>query len=250
MPTYNDYGIILKSFDLSETDKILNIYTKANGLVRAVAKGAKKTTSKVSGKVDQLFCSYFQFAKGKKLDTICDIEQVTSFPKLRSDPSRLFFGILFLDIVNSFAHEGESESTEIYDLLYFSLNELQTTSNPEFVTLTFILNFLSIHGFKPQFDTCVSCSKNIGKAEKDNRNRTNLKPKIGYAYSSTLGGLLCNECLNIEHKVIPGEVINLLTTATKSTNADLLRPLLKLLQDHLNARSKKEIKSFDLVFSL
>jgi len=53
MPTYNDFGIILSTSDLNEADKILNVYTKQNGLVRAVAKGARKLTSRFLGKVDR-----------------------------------------------------------------------------------------------------------------------------------------------------------------------------------------------------
>ena len=241
MPTYNDCGIVLKSFELSEADKIFNIYTRENGLVRAIGKNVRKAKSKIAGKVDQLSCSYFQFAKGKNLDIICDIEQITSFPKLRTNPLKIFYGILFLDIVNNFAHEGESDSHENYELLYSSLNELQTSENVELTSLRFISGFLSIHGFKPQLETCVACNSEIRNQKSEIRN---------FAYSSTLGGLLCKQCLHIDHKMIPKSTIDLLMAHGSTLNTEDIRPALKLLQDHLNARSKKEIKSFDLVFSL
>ena len=244
MPTYNDYGIVLKSYDFSEADKIFYIYTKENGLVKAIGKNIRKSKSKISGKVDQLSCSYFQFAKGKNLDVICDIEQITSFPKLRVDSSKIFYGILFLDIVNNFAHEGESDSQENYELLYSSLDELQFSENVELTSLRFISGFLSIHGFKPQLETCVACSKQIEFSN----------PQIMlFPYSSILGGLLCNDCLHINHKMIQKATIDLLQSLSPRPSVlstEDLRSTLKLLQDHLNARSKKEIKSFDLVFSL
>lgn len=245
MPTYNDCGIVLKSFDLAEADKIFNIYTKEHGLVRAVGKNVRKPKSKISGKVDQLSCSYFQFAKGRNLDIICDIEQITSFPKLRLSSSKIFYGILFLDIVNNFAHEGESESIENYELLYSGLDELQNSTNVELSALKFIYSFLSLHGFKPQLETCVACSSDVREQKAENRN---------LAYSSALGGLLCKECLHIDHKIIKKSTVDLLHSLSLSIecrpNAEDVRAALKLLQEHLNARAKKEIKSFDLVFSL
>jgi DNA repair protein RecO (recombination protein O) len=239
MPTYNDYGIVLKSFNLGERDEILNIYTKENGLVRAIAKGVKSQISKFKGKVEELSCSHFQFAKGKNLDIISEIEQITSFPKLRSNGVRLFYGLLFLEIVNSFAEEGESGSPEIYELLYSSLSELQESSNVELSSLNFILGFLSLHGFKPQFESCVACSRSI-----------TLSKGTRFPYSSILGGLLCLECSNIDHKMIDLTVLNVLNQPLEHGNNEDIRQALKILQEHLNTRAKKEIKSFDLVFSL
>ncbi len=261
MPTYNDYGIVLSSYNLAESDKILNIYTKENGLVRAIAKGVKKLKSRFTGKVDQLSCCYFHFAKGKNLDIVSDCSQVTNFPLLRSDLIRLTYGILFLEIVNSFAHEMESESTHIYDLLYNGLQELQKIDNPAQFSIEFILEFLSIHGLNPQLETCVSCSKEISFVE-------SIKD---YPYSYILGGLLCKECsgfidfapVNLEAiEILEGKILFYSKTKSKeqreSSTATLNKPILQekiypalnLLKEHINIRAKNKINSFDLVFSL
>ena len=151
MPTYSDYGIVLNSSAYSEADKIFSIYTRENGLVRAIGKGVRKTAGRFGGKLDQLSCCQFQFAKGKNLDVISECEQINSFPLLKKDLHRLTNGILFLEIVSNFAHEQESESTLVYDLLYGGLNELQHIENIDLFVIEFVLNFLLIHGFRPQF---------------------------------------------------------------------------------------------------
>ena len=243
MPTYNDSGIVLNSYNLQEADKILNIYTKENGLVRAVGKGLRKSTGRFGGKIDQLSCCYFQFARGKNLDVISDCEQINSFPRLRSDLIRLTYAILFVEIVSNFAHEKESESTYIYDLLYSGLNELQTIQEPDLFSVKFILNFLSIHGYKPQLETCVSCSLEI--------NRGN----IFYPYSTALGGLLCNQCADsIVNKSLSLNVLKILSMADKQSSncrtSEDIRFALDLLKEHVDIRAKNKIKSFDLVFAL
>ncbi len=246
MPTYNDYGIVLNSHDLGESDKILNIYTKENGLVRAVVKGVRKPTSKFSGKVDQLSCCYFHFAKGKNLDTVCDCEQINSFPSLRSNLTRLTNAVLFLEIVSNFAYEDEGDSHHVYDLLYESLNNLQVSNNPDLDSISFISEFLSLHGYKPQFKTCVHCSEDV---EGDIRSAQTVP------YSSILGGILCNECAKIiDHKEIKSDVVNILQQESKETrkqgSKQNIRLTLDLLREHIDIRAKNKIKSFDLVFLL
>ncbi len=249
MPTFNDYGIVLDSYNFSETDKILNIYTKGNGLVRAICKGVRKSKSRFSGKAGKLSCSYFHFAQGKSLNIISECEGINSFSKLRKDLTRLTYGILLLEVVSNFAHEEESESTEVYELLYKSLEELQTTDTPELFSINFLLEFLSIHGFSPQLETCVSCSKEV----RDKNLHTEK-----YSYSSILGGLLCKNCLNVEHKLVDSAVLKYLTNVVETlqwsvstaNDRENIRKALDLLKEHINLRAKNEINSFEMAFSL
>lgn len=238
MPTYNDYGIVLSSYNLLETDEILNIYTKENGLVRAIAKSVKKPNSRLGGKVDKLSCCYFQFAKGRNLDVISDCEQINGFPLLRSDLARLTYGILFIEVVSSFAHEQESESSRIYDLLYSSLKELESTSSPVLLSIKFITEFLFLHGFEPQFETCVACSKRV------------LMKEDHVSYSCALGGVLCNECaILVDHKLVDINVLETIKKCQAKNNEDL-HLALNLLREHIDMRAKNKVNSFDLVFSL
>ena len=249
MPTYSDYGIVLNSSAYSEADKIFSIYTRENGLVRAIGKGVRKTAGRFGGKLDQLSCCQFQFAKGKNLDVISECEQINSFPLLKKDLHRLTNGILFLEIVSNFAHEQESESTLVYDLLYGGLNELQHIENIDLFVIEFVLNFLLIHGFRPQFENCVSCSQEINKNKHEGM-------KV-YLYSSTLGGLLCHKCSQfIDCKQISVEVLDIL--CNKKSPADnsvlkyrgYLRQTQELLMEHLNVRGKNKIRAFEIVASL
>ena len=244
MPTFNDYGIILSHKRLQESDRVFNIYTREKGLVRAVGKSGKKQSNKFYGKLDQLSCCNFQFAKGKNLYTICEYEQINSFPQLRSDLSKLTNAVLILEIVNGFAHEDEIDSQHTYDLLYSSLDNLQESSNPDLNSINFISEFLSLHGYKPQLDTCVHCSETVG---------ADLVSALvdSYPYSSILGGILCSKCAEvIEHKQIEPDVINLLKSKIKSQNQGNIRLALDLLREHIDIRAKNKINSFDLVMSL
>lgn len=54
MQNFTTNAINLKSYNLSETDKIIVMYSKDKGIIKGVAKGAKKTTSKLGGRMDML----------------------------------------------------------------------------------------------------------------------------------------------------------------------------------------------------
>ena len=62
-------AINIKSYNLSESDKILLMYSRDKGLLRGVAKGAKKTKSKLGGRMDMLVANKLMLYKGKNLDT-------------------------------------------------------------------------------------------------------------------------------------------------------------------------------------
>ena len=57
-----------KSYDLSESDKIVVMYSKDRGLIKGVAKGVKKPKSKLGARMDMLVANTVMFHKGKNLD--------------------------------------------------------------------------------------------------------------------------------------------------------------------------------------
>ncbi|MFA6492884.1 MAG: DNA repair protein RecO, partial [Patescibacteria group bacterium] len=82
---YKTRGIILKRTNLNEADRILTIFTENNGRIKAVAKGIRKTLSKLAGHLE-LFClTDFVIAEGRNLDTITAAETQKCFINLRGD---------------------------------------------------------------------------------------------------------------------------------------------------------------------
>ncbi|MBR1681512.1 recombination protein O N-terminal domain-containing protein, partial [bacterium] len=67
-------AINLKSYNLSEADRIIVMYSKDHGLIRGVAKGVKKPKSKLGAMMDSLVANKFMLYNGKNLDKICQAE--------------------------------------------------------------------------------------------------------------------------------------------------------------------------------
>ena len=91
-------AINLKSYNLSESDKIVVMYSKEHGLMRGVAKGVKKTKSSLGARMDSLMANKIMLYKGKKMDTICQAETLNSFQKTRQDLDKLVYSSYISEI--------------------------------------------------------------------------------------------------------------------------------------------------------
>ena len=72
-------SINLKSYPLNENDKIIVMYSKEYGLMRAVAKGIKKSKSKLGASMDMMVANKILLSQGKNLDIICQAQGLNSF---------------------------------------------------------------------------------------------------------------------------------------------------------------------------
>lgn len=68
--SYRDAAIVLRTQNLGEADRIITALTSANGLVRAVAKGVRRTSSKFGATVEPFMVADVQFVHGRSLDIV------------------------------------------------------------------------------------------------------------------------------------------------------------------------------------
>ena len=122
-------AINLKSYNLSESDKIIVMYSKDKGLIRGVAKGVKKPKSKLGARMDMLVANKIMLHKGKNLDTICQADVLNTFNKTRNDLDKIFYSMYVTEVVNNFGLEEDPGAAEIYDILYKALNSISEAKN-------------------------------------------------------------------------------------------------------------------------
>jgi DNA repair protein RecO (recombination protein O) len=70
---YNTEAIALKKTQLGEADCIVTLYTPYLGKLRAVAKGARRSKSKLGGHIEPLCYSKMLLARGQNLDIILSL---------------------------------------------------------------------------------------------------------------------------------------------------------------------------------
>jgi len=156
--------IVLRSYDLADADKIAVLLTADHGIVRAVAKGAKRLKSKFGSGLEPLSrvnAAYFQ-RETQELVTLDKVEVIESAFDLVSSPELLTEFSYLIDILIACV-PAEDPDPAMYRMVATSL--LTVRKRPETidaVSLYFEAWLLRLSGFFPSWDTCSICKLQIG----------------------------------------------------------------------------------------
>lgn len=181
-------AINLKSYNLSESDKIIVMYSKDKGLIRGVAKGVKKPKSKLGARMDLLVANTLMLHKGKNLDTICQAEVLNTFNKTRQNIDKIFYSMYVTEVVNNFGLEEDPSSETIYNLLYKTLNTIsssQTKVEILIAVIKFQLKMMIETGFSIELESCLCCHSKINEET--------------MYFVPNLGGIICKDCAEKVH---------------------------------------------------
>lgn len=171
-------GIILKRTNLGEADRIVTIFTDKFGKIKVVAKGVRKTLSKMAGHLEPFCLTSFQIAQGRNLDVITSAVVEKCFFGLRSNLEKTNVCFYMAEIVDKMVEESVPHE-EIFDLLDSAFSHANELISPLLISY-FEINFLSEMGFKPELYECVSCQTKIVAGSNN--------------FDFDRGGLVCVEC--------------------------------------------------------
>src|ERR1700722_7634980 len=191
MHSYTATGIVLHRTLLGETDKILTLYTREHGKIPAGAKGARKSTSRISGATELFTTTRFLIARGRSLDVVSQCEIVNSFPNLRLDLERLARATYLCELLDRMTLDRDSSACEeLHDLTVAALSLLQRAQlYPDGVVHAYELHLLFELGYAPVLDRCARCHKIL-----DNRTA---------AFSAAQGGVLCERDRDLARDAVP-----------------------------------------------
>lgn len=199
MPSYKAKAIILKSYKLGESDKIIKMYSQENGIISAVAKGARKVRSRFGGGLELFSLIDLEIAKGRNLDIITQIDILKSFKNISFDFYKYIFCELIGNIVLKTQPEGEA-STPLFKLLYVCFSEIDSLDIEDIKSLKKIMcffeaKFMKIIGYRPLLKNCCICNQGMNDLYSFH------KKKI--SFSIKFGGILCSKCSDsIENRVV------------------------------------------------
>lgn len=179
---YRTEGIVLKSIEYRDADKIVTIYTKNYGKIQAIAKGVRKTKSKFGSSLEILTYAIFLIYKGKNIDIVSQTEILESFFTASKEIVKFAFASNCIEIINKISEEGEV-NLSIFFLLKEVLHHLKEAKDPKLLNLSFKWQTLAILGYKPSLNRCCICNSKI----------ENQKEMF---FSIDEGGVICNKCLS------------------------------------------------------
>ncbi len=157
-------AVILKRTDVGEADRLLTLFTAERGKLRAVAKGARKPSSRKTGHVELFNHVSLLIAVGRELDIITQADTLEPFQSLRRDLDRLSYAYYFAELVDRFTEEGE-ENRVVYELILNGLRWLEQTGHLERSARYFELQLLDALGYRPELYYCINCRAQVEPEE-------------------------------------------------------------------------------------
>jgi DNA repair protein RecO len=148
-------GIVLSRVNYQDADRILTVVTPNNGKLSLLAKGIRRSKSKLAGSVELLSTTQITFLPGKGgLGTLISARLIKHYGNIVKVLDRTQLAYQLLKLVNDSTQEEAVE--EIYDLLTKSLELLDDLSiDINLVKVWFGLNFLNVMGHVPDLDTSL-----------------------------------------------------------------------------------------------
>ncbi len=172
-------AIVLRHLDWGEADRLIWLFTREYGKLRAVAKGVRKARSRKAGHLEPLTRVNLMLARGKEIPLITQAETLDAYLPLREDLIRMTCGLYMVELLDRFSYE-EGANLPIFTLLADSLWRLNQGLDQDLVARYYEIRLLDHLGFRPQLFTCAQCGEEI-------------KPENQY-FSALQGGVLCPKC--------------------------------------------------------
>ncbi|HEY2846485.1 MAG TPA: DNA repair protein RecO [Pyrinomonadaceae bacterium] len=170
MPLIETESIVLKSYNLAEADRIVVLLTHDHGVVRGVAKGAKRLKSRFGSGLEpfsEVRATYFQ-KDNIELVSLQRTDLIRSNFAVASEPDFLqkfsYLGDLLISFLpphdpNEKAYRMVRASIDAAGLSVASLNA---------VGVYFELWLLKLAGYLPDWSRCDSCGRGFEETEEAN----------------------------------------------------------------------------------
>jgi DNA repair protein RecO (recombination protein O) len=194
MPLYSDEAIVLRTRKLAEADRIITLLTRQHGVVRAVAKGVRRTSSRFGSRLEPFTHVDLQLAQGRNLDVITQAVTIAPYgDPISADYDRYTAASEMHETAERVVAEEREPSVQHYLLLVGALRSMAAAEHRSTDILdSFLLRSLAVAGYAPSFEACARCGL--------------MGPHR--AFSPAAGGVLCSGCR------VPGSAHPALETVT------------------------------------
>lgn len=155
-------GLIIRTTDIRESDRMLTIYTEEQGIVSALARGVRSVKSRLMSSTTQFcYASFVLYGQGDKL-WVKEAELIDNFFDLRNSIEGLALAGYISEVL---CHVATAEGDR--ELLRLALNSLYAISRGTHplnrIKAVFEMRLASILGFMPEVVHCRGCNATEGE---------------------------------------------------------------------------------------
>lgn len=206
MALYREQGVVLRTYKLGEADRILHVLTPGRGKVRCVAKGVRRTQSRLGGRMEPYSLVDLQLYEGRNLDVVAQADLITPFAQVRGDFDLSVCAAGVVEAADRIAQEDE-RANRLFLLVVEALRRLAAAdADPRVVLDAFVLRLVSTAGYHPVTEACASCG----------RMYVDSGAPVGFHIAA--GGLLCSACRPPEAQRVTAGAVALLHALSSATD--------------------------------
>jgi DNA repair protein RecO (recombination protein O) len=197
MRLYRDRAVVLRQHKLGEADRIVTLLTREHGLVRAVAKGVRRTRSKFGARLEPFAHIDVQLHPGRNLDIVIQVVSVDAFATdIVSDYGRYTCACAMLETAERLAGEERAPVPALHRLTVGALRAVADGARPrELVLDAYLLRAMGIAGWAPALSECARCAA----------------PGPHRAFHVAAGGSVCVHCRPAGSSTPPIGVLDLMS---------------------------------------
>jgi DNA repair protein RecO (recombination protein O) len=225
MSRYKIEAFVIRTNRFTESSRVLTLYSREMGKIKAVAKGVGRPKSKLGGKVElfNLIEGDLYKKETTELGVLSTAGLLEDFKGITEDTRKFGFASAWCEVLDRTAH-SEEPHPETFQLTFDYLKTLQTAKS-EAAGLVFwgaLMKFLAFEGYAPSLDSCISC----GKPPQKERLMVSLQR----------GGLICGNCVELDEPVvaITSEALELLRQMDR-------QPLMELAELPIDKRTGRAV---------
>jgi DNA repair protein RecO (recombination protein O) len=187
MPLRETEAIILRTYRLGEADKIVSVFTRQWGRLRAVATGARRPKSRYGSTLEPL--SYVRLwlfeRENRDLLRMNSAELMESFFDMQKEYRVQIAAQYVSEVAERFLSEREVNE-RAFRLMLAVLRAFKRSREVNRPLLYFNFWLLRLEGFLPDLEHCLECGRQLGE-------------EVGF-YGQGAEGLLCATCRTVAAK--------------------------------------------------
>jgi len=105
MPIYSAEAVVLRKVDYGEADRILTLLTLERGKIPAIAKGVRKSKSRMAGQLDVFSHGKMLLAEGRSMDVVTQFQRITENSALGAELKRAAVASVVVEVADKIMEE-------------------------------------------------------------------------------------------------------------------------------------------------
>ena len=180
MPTYREEAVVLRTHKLGEADRVVSLLTRGRGRVRAVARGVRRTSSRIGARLEPFSHVDVLLYEGRSLDTVTQVDSIAGLgASLSGDYGRWTAGTAMLETAERLTPAEREPAVQQFALLIAGLRALAAAEHDAGLILdAYLLRSVAVAGWSPSFTDCAQCGA----------------PGPHRAFAVASGGMVCAAC--------------------------------------------------------